>query len=265
MSVAGIRPGSMPPDSRELFQEGAAVKSFKLVREGTFDEAGVSHILLDEPAQYPGCAGSRCLKDCISDLKAQTAANHRGIALVRQLIAEYGLDTVQAYMGYIRTNAENSVRSLLKQVAAAKGTLLTASDFMDDGTVIALKVTIDATAGSAVFDFTGTGSQLYGNINAPRAITYSAIIYCLRCLVSSDIPLNQGALNPVTVILPPDSLLDPGEGAAVVGGNVLTSQRVVDVVLKAFNACAASQGCCNNFTFGRGGEQGFGYYETIGI
>ncbi|KAI8816179.1 Hydantoinase B/oxoprolinase-domain-containing protein [Fimicolochytrium jonesii] len=261
--IGGIRAGSMPPDSRELYQEGAAIKSFKLVRKGHFDEPGIRRILVDEPAQYPGCSGSRCINDCISDLKAQTAANHRGITLVRQLIEEYGLETVQAYMGYIRTNAETAVRDLLKRVAASGRTTLTASDCMDDGTPITLTITIDGPTGSAVFDFTGTGPQVYANTNAPRAITYSAVIYCLRSLVSSDIPLNQGALNPVEIIIPPNTLLSPAEGAAVVGGNVLTSQRVVDVVLKAFNACAASQGCCNNFTFGKGGEGGFGYYETI--
>ncbi|TPX54022.1 hypothetical protein PhCBS80983_g06072 [Powellomyces hirtus] len=271
--IGGIRPGSMPPDSRELYQEGAAIKSFHLVRNNQFDEAGIKHLLVDQPAQYPKCSGSRCVNDCISDLKAQAAANHRGITLVRQLIEEYGLETVQAYMGFIRANAENAVRALLKEVgtkhrthnkdSSTTTTVLTATDRMDDGTPIALTVTIDTHHGSATFDFTGTGPELYGNTNAPRAITYSAIIYCLRCMISSDIPLNQGALNPVTVVIPAGSILSPTDGAAVVGGNVLTSQRVVDVVLKAFDAAAASQGCCNNLTFGRGGDNGFGYYETI--
>ncbi|KAI9096588.1 Hydantoinase B/oxoprolinase-domain-containing protein [Phlyctochytrium arcticum] len=261
--IGGIRPGSMPPDSKELFQEGAAVKSFKLVRGGRFNEEGITRILLHEPAQYPGCSGTRCLRDNISDLKAQVAANHRGITLVKGLIQEYGLDVVQAYMMYIRDNAELSVRNLLKKIYESHGAELSAVDHMDDGSPISLRVTIDPSTYSAEFDFEGTGSEVYGNTNAPRSIAYSAIIYCLRCLVAEDMPLNQGALAPVNVKIPEGCLLSPGEGAAVVGGNVLTSQRVVDVVLKAFNACAASQGCCNNFTFGKGGDGGFGYYETI--
>ncbi|KAJ3153725.1 hypothetical protein HDU86_005057 [Geranomyces michiganensis] len=261
--IGGIRPGSMPPDSKELFQEGAAIKSFHLVKNGHFDQAGITKLLVNEPAKSPGCTGSRCLNDCISDLKAQTAANNRGIILVRELIKEYGLKTVQAYMDYIRANAEGAVRTLLKDVAKQRGRTLVAKDHMDDGTPICVKVTIDETLGEATFDFEGTGSEVWGNTNAPRAITFSAIIYCLRCMISSDIPLNQGALKPVTILIPEGSLLSPSDGAAVVGGNVLTSQRVVDVIFRAFGACAASQGCCNNFTFGRGGPEGFGYYETI--
>ena len=131
---------------------------------------------------------------------------------------------------------------------------------MDDGSSIKLKVHINTSSGEAVFDFLGTGAEVYGNMNAPRAVTMSAIIYCLRCMVGHDIPLNQGCLNPVTVNIPPGSLLDPSEEAAVVGGNVLTSQRIVDVVFRAFSACAASQGCMNNITFG---DENFGYYETV--
>jgi len=141
---------------------------------------------------------------------------------------------------------------------------------MDDGSPIKLKITIDAEKGEAVFDFDGTGPEVYGNTNAPQAVTYSAIIYCLRCLISEDIPLNQGCLKPIKVLIPPKSFLSPSDKAAVVGGNVLTSQRVTDVILKAFRACAASQGDCNNLTFGFGGNvegqkelKGFGYYETI--
>ena len=119
---------------------------------------------------------------------------------------------------------------------------------------------IDLEHGSAVFDFTGTGPEVWGNINAPKAVTHSALIYSLRCLVGEDIPLNQGCLNPVEIVIPKKSILDPSENAAVVGGNVLTSQRVVDVILRAFEACSASQGCCNNITFG---DERFGYYETV--
>lgn len=135
-----------------------------------------------------------------------------------------------------------------------------AEDFMDGGAAIRLRLTIDRNDGSAIFDFTGTDAEIYGNINAPTSVTKSAVIYALRCMVKQEIPLNQGCLDPITIILPPGSLLNPGENAAVVGGNVLTSQRVTDVILAAFSSLAASQGCMNNFTFG---DETMGYYETI--
>ena len=131
---------------------------------------------------------------------------------------------------------------------------------MDDGTPIAVKIRINNWDGSAIFDFTGSGSQVFGNCNAPPAVTYSAIIYCLRCLVNLDIPLNHGCLKPVKIMIPKNSILKPSAEAAVVGGNVLTSQRITDVILKAFNACGASQGCMNILTFG---DNTFGYCETI--
>ncbi|KAL6907019.1 Hydantoinase B/oxoprolinase domain-containing protein [Trichoderma evansii] len=269
--IGGISAGSMPPHSRELFQEGASIMSEKLVSGGKFDEQRVIELFYNEPAQYPECSGTRCLADNINDLKAQVSANNKGISLIETLIEEYGEETVQFYMVNIQKNAELCVRRLLKEVYKRfEGRELSAIDHMDDGTPIQLKVTIDPEAGEAEFDFDGTGPEVYGNINAPEAITYSAIIYCLRCLISEDIPLNQGCLKPVHVKIPPKSLLSPSAGAAVVGGNVLTSQRITDVVFKAFQACAASQGCCNNLTFGFGGNQsgktavkGFGYYETI--
>ncbi|KAJ1536905.1 hypothetical protein HK096_006595 [Nowakowskiella sp. JEL0078] len=263
--IGGMQPGSMPPNSCELFQEGAAIKSFKLVENGVFDEAGITKILLEDPAQYEGCTGTRCLRDNISDLKAQVAANQRGINLVTSLIEEYSLDVVQAYMHHIRANAEQAVRELLIRMRKQYGPTLNAVDYMDDGTPIKLAITIN-TDGTATFDFTGTGQEVYGNTNAPRSVTYSAIIYCLRCMVALDMPLNQGALAPIKIIIPKGSLLYPSDDAAVVGGNVMTSQRLCDVVFRAFNAVAASQGCCNNFTFGIGASEdgeGFGYYETI--
>ncbi|KAI9762542.1 MAG: hypothetical protein M4579_000345 [Chaenotheca gracillima] len=269
--IGGILPGSMPPHSRELFQEGAAIKSEKLVSEGHFNEKRIIELLHTEPAQYPGCSGTRCLADNLNDLKAQIAANQKGINLISSLIEDYGEKVVQFYMVNIQNNAELSVRNLLKDVSKRfAGKDLSAVDYMDDGSPIRLKITIDGEKGEAVFDFEGTGPEVYGNTNAPEAVTYSAIIYCLRCLISEDIPLNQGCLKPVDVRIPKKSFLSPSEKAAVVGGNVLTSQRVTDVILKAFEACAASQGDCNNLTFGFGGNlageeetKGFGYYETI--
>ncbi|KAM4065440.1 hydantoinase b/oxoprolinase domain-containing protein [Hirsutella rhossiliensis] len=269
--IGGITAGSMPPHSRELFQEGAAIRSEKLVSGGKFDEQRVVQLLYDEPAKYSGCSGTRCLADNINDLRAQVSANQKGISLIEGLIDEYGEETVQFYMINIQDNAERCVRKLLKDVHRRfEGRDLSGVDYMDDGSPIQLRIKIDPNDGSAEFDFEGTGPEVYGNINAPQAITYSAIIYCLRCLVSEDIPLNQGCLKPINVKIPHKSILSPSPGAAVVGGNVLTSQRITDVIFKAFQACAASQGCCNNLTFGFGGNQsgeqavrGFGYYETI--
>ncbi|CAI2166520.1 8587_t:CDS:10 [Funneliformis geosporum] len=270
--IGGILPGSMPPNSKELYQEGAAIKSFKLVSKGKFDYDGLVDILVNQPAKYPGCSGTRCLRDNVSDLKAQVAANNKGITLVKALIKEYGLDVVLAYMMYIRKNAELSVRELLKEVSRRIGcTVLKAIDYMDDGSPIQLKITIDEKEGTAEFDFGGTGPEVYANYNAPPSVTYSAIIYCLRSLITNDIPLNQGCLAPIDIKIPENSFLNPSDKAAVVGGNVLTSQRLVDVILKAFQACAASQGDCNNLTFGKDGKtedgtkiiEGWGYYETI--
>ncbi|KAH8904699.1 hydantoinase B/oxoprolinase [Coniochaeta sp. PMI_546] len=270
--IGGILPGSMPPTSSALWQEGAAIESTKLVSAGRFDEAEVRRLLLEEPARHEGCSGTRKLQDNISDLKAQIAANVKGITLIKALIAEFGLACVHRYMYAIQNTAESAVRELMKSTVEKFGAEpLTAVDYMDDGTPIALTVSIKPDDGSARFDFTGTGPQVLGNTNAPLAITHSAIIYCLRALVASSIPLNQGCLAPIDIVVPENTILNPAAGLAVVGGNVLTSQRVTDVVLRAFRAAAASQGCCNNLTFGTGGKDpatgehrdGFGYYETI--
>ncbi|XP_024864412.1 5-oxoprolinase [Kryptolebias marmoratus] len=263
--IGGITPGSMPPHSTSLQQEGAVFISFKLVSGGVFQEEAVTDALM-APAQYPGSSGTRNLHDNLSDLRAQVAANQRGSQLVGELIDTYGLAVVQAYMGYIQSNAELAVRDMLKAFAQRRrqqqaGSLeVESEDFLDDGTPIRLRVQINEEVGSAVFDFTGTGTEVWGNCNAPRAITLSALIYCLRCMVGQDIPLNQGCLAPIKVIIPPGSILQPSQNAAVVGGNVLTSQRVVDVIFKAFEACAASQGCMNNISFG---SDSVGYYETV--
>lgn len=262
--IGGLTPGSMPPHSTSLRQEGASFKSMLLLDGGTFNEKLLTEELM-KPGKEPGCTGTRNLADNLSDLKAQVAANQRGIQLVGELIEEYGLEVVQAYMAHIQKNAELAVRDMLKEVArnalAKTGsTVLKATEYMDNGTPISLTVTLDKENGSALCDFTGTGVEVWGNLNAPRAISLSALIYCLRCMVGHDVPLNQGCLNPVKVIIPQGSILDPSEGAAVVGGNVLTSQRIVDVVLKAFQVCAASQGCMNNLTLG---EADWGYYETV--
>uniref|UniRef100_A0A4W2FE31 5-oxoprolinase, ATP-hydrolysing n=1 Tax=Bos indicus x Bos taurus TaxID=30522 RepID=A0A4W2FE31_BOBOX len=262
--IGGITPGSMPPHSTSLQQEGAVFLSFKLVHGGVFQEEAVTEALR-APGKIPGCSGTRNLHDNLSDLRAQVAANQKGIQLVGELIGQYGLDVVQAYMGHIQANAELAVRDMLRAFGTARQARglpleVSAEDHMDDGSPIRLRVQINMSQGSAVFDFSGSGPEVFGNLNAPRAITLSALIYCLRCLVGRDIPLNQGCLAPVRVVIPKGSILDPSPDAAVVGGNVLTSQRVVDVILGAFGACAASQGCMNNVTLG---NAHMGYYETV--
>eukprot|EP00873_Tetraselmis_striata_P028673 jgi/Tetstr1/448937/TSEL_036163.t1 len=263
--IGGITPGSMPPHSKTLDEEGAAIVAFKLVRNGHFQEEGITELLMAPgKTDIPGNSGTRNLEDNLSDLKAQVAANTKGIQLVGDLIEEYSLSVVQAYMTHIQDNAEAAVRQMLcdfsLQVGMPEVGSVYAEDQMDDGTPIVLRVTIDRTRQTAVFDFTGTGPEVYGNCNTPPAVTFSAIIYCLRCMVTRDIPLNQGCLTPIDVIIPEGCILNPSVGSAVVGGNVLTSQRVTDVVLKAFSAAAASQGCMNNTTFG---DDGLGYYETV--
>ncbi|KAL9648535.1 hypothetical protein ABK040_012649 [Willaertia magna] len=282
--IGSLTPGSMPPFSRYLREEGMAVMSCKIVEDGKFQEERITELLQQ--------AGARSIKDNIADLKAQIAANTKGISLIQDLIQEYSLEVVQKYMQYVQDNAEYAVRQMLQQVFEEKVKSvitndtdidridLQAEDFMDDGSTIRLKMTLfnqklkdysqiaesykneSDKLPAAIFDFSGTSAMVIGNTNAPKAITVSAILYCLRCLVKSDIPLNQGCLEPIVINIEKHSLLDIGDDSTVgvVGGNVLTSQRVTDVILKAFEAAAASQGCMNNFTFG---NETFGYYETI--
>ncbi|EGG24637.1 hypothetical protein DFA_02881 [Cavenderia fasciculata] len=252
--IGGITPGSMPPFSKTLEEEGVAIKSFKVVEAGEFREDKIRELF----------AKSRNLADNISDLKAQVAANNKGIRLMQELINSYGLDVVHAYMKHVQKNAELAVRDMLTEISVSRGMAskdtLVAEDYMDDGSPIRLALTIDRAERTAIFDFTGTGVQVHGNTNTPQSITKSAIIYALRCLVKRDIPLNQGCLDPITIIIPDNSLLSPDEHVGVVGGNVLTSQRITDIILSAFGACANSQGCMNNLTFG---DEKLGYYETI--
>lgn len=267
--IGGLLPGSMPPSSKFLIQEGASIHSELLVLGGVFQEERITQLLLVEPAKEPGCSGTRRLSDNISDLKAQVAANQKGTLLIEKLVLEFGLPTISKYMTAIQDNAASTVQKMLNNVMERFGNELGCVDYMDDGSKIALKIK-SGDDGKVIFDFTGTSMQAYTNSNAPMAITYSAIIYCLRCLVDEDIPLNQGCLRPIKVIIPESSLLNPDEGCAVVAGNVCTSQVITGVILSAFRASANSQSCCNNFTFGVGGNdengnyvQGFGYYETI--
>ena len=269
--IGGIAPGSMPPHSTKLEHEGASIVAFKLVENDQFQEEGITELLI-APGKVPGSSPCRNLPDVLSDLKAQVAANQSGMHNLLELIAECGLLEVSSYMTFIQDNAEECVRSTLKAFSNALATTLSSVEGMDDGSILKLKISIDSECGDATFDFSGTSEQVLMNHNAPPAVTYSATIYCLRCLMDhlpegagigrAVIPcLNQGCLAPIKFILPEGSMLSPSVDAAVVGGNVLTSQRVVDLILKAFQVCAASNGCMNNLTFG---DETFGYYETIG-
>ncbi|KAF8752873.1 Hydantoinase B oxoprolinase [Rhizoctonia solani] len=219
--VGGILPGSMPPTSVSIFDEGAEITSFKIVNDGVYDQDGLRELLL---------------------------------------IKEYGLKTVHEYMLHIRNNAEQSVRNLLRSFAKKHGNKLEARDYLDDGSPMNLRIEIDEESGSALFDFEGTGPEIRGNLNAPISVVHSAVIYCMRSMLDVDIPLNAGCLVPIKIKIPDLSFLHPSRTAAVCAGNVLTSQRIVDVVLKAFSACAASQGCTklvplkSNLTFGVGGK-----------
>jgi 5-oxoprolinase (ATP-hydrolysing) len=266
--VGGISPGSMPPFSKTLAEEGVAIQSFKLVAGGKFQEQGITDLLTARSNHSPedyAVRGTRALADNISDLKAQVAANQKGIELLKEMVQRYSLPVVQAYMRHLQDNAEMSVAQVLVAIGRSRKMAtvdtLEAEDHLDDGSLIRLKLTIDQKAGGAVFDFSGTGREVAGNLNAPSAVSHSAILYCLRCLIKSDIPLNQGCLSRIRIVIEEGSLLAPSENAAVAAGNVLTSQRLTDVILKAFGACAGSQGCMNNLTFG---NEDFGYYETIG-
>ncbi|KAE8393479.1 Hydantoinase B/oxoprolinase-domain-containing protein [Aspergillus alliaceus] len=270
--VGGIAPGSMPPNSTELWQEGAAIESFKLVNEGIFDEPGLIKHLYEIPGTYPGCSGTRTLSDNIADLKAAVASNQKGIQLIQALIKEFTWPVVEFYMKAIQENASQAVRDLLKGFAQQyEDGVLEADERNDDGIPFHLRVTIDKETGNSVFDFTGTGPEHSGNLNSPQACLHSAIMYCLRSMISADIPLNQGCLAPIQVVCPEGTILSPSITAATVGCTTETSSKIADLILKAFKAAAASQGTMNNLTFGYGGTdpvtgkvvKGFGYYETI--
>ena len=190
--IGGIVPGSMPPNSTELWQEGAAIESFKMISEGVFDEAGLIKHLYDDPASYPGCSGTRTLTENIADLKAAVASNQKGIALIRALIKEFTWPVVQLYMQAIQENAAQSVRDLLKQFAAkVEGGVLQATEYNDDGIPFKLKITIDRDSGDAVFDFTGTGAEHSGNLNAPPTCSYSVIMVSVVQQSNIDILTNS--------------------------------------------------------------------------
>jgi 5-oxoprolinase (ATP-hydrolysing) len=269
--IGGIGITSMVPDSKELWQEGMAVKSMKIVSEGVFLENEVRD-LFNKVAEYPGCSATRRLNDNISDIKAKISANQRGILLIKRLCEEFTLPVVHLYMGGIQRNAESAIKKLFRELyQKTGGKPLKAVDWFDDGTPVQVEITIDGEREIAVFDFAGTGPQTYGNMNMPISITHSAIIYVLRCMVDMDIPLNQGCLYPCEIRIPEGTILNPSSTVAICGSTI-SSQRVTDVILQAFGAAAGSQGCANSLGWGMGGKDpltgivtpGWNYGETVG-
>jgi 5-oxoprolinase (ATP-hydrolysing) len=252
--VGGITPGSMPPDSRTLDEEGVVFRGQRIVHAGVLDAEGILATLHSgpHPARRPA--------ENLADLQAQIASNHTGARLLEALVHEHGADVVAAYMQHVQDDAARAVTAALGRLSATLPAGRAAFvDHTDDGVPIAVALHVEGDR--ATIDFTGTGPAVAGNLNAPRAVTVAAVLYVLRCLVGEPIPLNRGCLRPVRLLIPPGCLLDPAPHHAVAGGNVETAQRVVDVLLAAVGAKAASQGTMNNLTFG---DDTFGYYETIG-
>ena len=252
--IGGITPGSMPPDSKVLEDEGVLMDNVLLVEGdgkggGRLREAEMRELLAS--ARHP----ARNPDQNIADLKAQIAANAMGLRELGRAVEGYGLDTVLAYMGHVKANAEEQVRRVL-------GTLTDGSftSEMDDGAVIKVTITVDRAARSARLDFTGTSAQRPNNFNAPSAVCRSAVLFVFRSLVADDIPLNAGCLKPLEIVIPEGSMLSPRYPAAVVAGNVETSQVVTDTLYGALGVLAAGQGTMNNFTFG---DARYQYYETI--
>ena len=247
--IGGITPGSMPPFSKSIEEEGVVLHDFLLLSDGRFREDAIVEALRAGP--YP----ARNIPERLSDLRAQVAANVRGANLLSGLCDAYGVAAVQAYMRHVRANAAETMRD---RIRALPDGVHVFTQYLDDGTPIVCRINIDGD--TAALDFTGTGPQSPGNLNAPPAVVLSAVLYVFRTLVGTRIPLNEGCLDPITVRIPEGTLLRPRPPAAVVGGNVETSQRVCDVVYGALGVLAGSQGTMNNFSFG---TTEFGYYETI--
>jgi 5-oxoprolinase (ATP-hydrolysing) len=247
--VGGTTPGSMPPASRRIEEEGVLLDAVRIVARGRFLEREAEQLFTSGP--YP----ARNPRQNLADLKAQLAANARGLAALDKVVERFGLDVVHAYMRHVRANAEQCVRAAIARLEPGRFTVE-----LDGGERIAVAGTLDAANGTATIDFTGTSAESAGNTNAPAAIVRAAVLYVFRTLVHERIPLNAGCLAPLTIVLPEPCLLNPRYPAAVVAGNVETSQAITDALLAALGACAAAQGTRNNFTFG---NERYQYYETL--
>ena len=247
--IGGITPGSMPPFSKTVEEEGVLLDNVKLVEDGRMLEAEFRSLLTS--ARYP----ARNPDQNVADVRAQIAANEKGVHELKRMVAHFGLDVVQGYMRHVQDNAEECVRRVIG--------VLKDGEFaypMDNGAVIKVKISIGADRRSATVDFTGTSAQLESNYNAPSAVVYAAVLYVFRTLVDDDIPLNAGCLKPLKIIIPEGSMLNPHPPAATVAGNVETSQCLTDAIYGALGVMAASYGTMNNFTFGNDRYQ---YYETV--
>ncbi|MGC9235618.1 MAG: hydantoinase B/oxoprolinase family protein [Thiomonas sp.] len=247
--IGGITPGSMPPFSRRIDEEGVVIDNFKLVDAGRLREAELLVLLQGGP--WP----ARNPQQNLADLKAQIAANQIGVQELQRLVMDHGLGVVQAYMRHVQDNAEAAVRRVIGALHDGRFSLE-----LDTGARICVAIRVDPAARSAVIDFTGTSPQQPDNLNAPRAVTVAAVLYVFRCLVDDDIPLNAGCLKPLQLIIPEGSMLAPRPPAAVVAGNVEVSMCVTNALFGALGVQAASQCTMNNFTFGNAQHQ---YYETI--
>ncbi|MYM67411.1 5-oxoprolinase [Pseudoduganella sp. FT55W] len=247
--IGGTTPGSMPPDSRVIEEEGVLINNFKLVDGGRMLEEETRTLLAS--AQYP----ARNPDQNLADLRAQIAANQKGVEELHKMVAHFGLDVVQAYMGHVQDNAEEAVRRVISALKDGAFTLP-----LDNGAQIKVAVRVNQASRSAEIDFTGTSAQLENNFNAPSAVCMAAVLYVFRTLVDDEIPLNAGCLKPLKVLIPQGSMLNPRYPASVVSGNVETSTCITNALYGALGVMAAAQGTMNNFTFGNAKYQ---YYETI--
>lgn len=247
--VGGSAPGSMTPLATNVDEEGVLFDNFKLVDQGAFQEEALVHLMTDHP--YP----VRNVVQNVADLKAQIAANEKGVQELARMVDQFTLPVVEAYMRHVQDNAEESVRRVIEVLKDSSFEYKT-----DQGAVIKVKITVDREKREATVDFTGTSPVQNTNFNAPEPVTRAAVLYCFRVMVDGDIPMNAGCLKPINIIIPDDCMLRPSYPAAVVAGNVETSQHVTNALFGALGVMAASQGSMNNLTFGNDIYQ---YYETI--
>ncbi len=247
--IGGISPGSMPPFSKDISEEGILFDALPMVRGGKFEEAAVLRVLQGGPLPARNPAQN------LADLRAQAAACAKGAAELTRACSLYGAAAVSAYMRHVQDNAEEEVRKVIGALTDGAFAMP-----MDGGLKIVVQVTVDRARRAAKIDFTGTSAQAANNLNAPRSVTKAAVLYVFRCLVESEIPMNAGCLKPLEIVVPEGSLLNPRPPGAVAGGNVETSQAVVDALFGALGVMAAAQGTMNNLTFGNARYQ---YYETI--
>jgi 5-oxoprolinase (ATP-hydrolysing) len=247
--IGGISPGSMSPNATTIEEEGVYMDNFKLVDRGHFRERALYEALTG--AKYP----ARNPLQNVNDLKAQIAANEKGVQELRKVVEHFGLPVVRAYMQHVQDNAAESVRRVIDRLHDSEF-----SYEMDQGTVIKVKISVDKEKREATVDFTGTSPQQNSNFNAPEPVTRAAVLYVFRVMVDDDIPMNAGCLRPINIVIPKHSMLSPEYPAAVVAGNVEVSQAVTNCLFGALGAMAAAQGTMNNLNFGNDKYQ---YYETI--